>query len=108
MVSSVLQDWREGEREDERGVCGGLFLAEGAMAKVSVEELRDWFRYTELKPASFLQGDLEEVAALEAKYPSPVSGFLMRWKRMVGLLKPLPTVFGVNGGKRKRTRRTRR
>jgi hypothetical protein len=78
------------------------------MAKVSVEELRDWFRYTELKPASFLQGDLEEVAALEAKYPSPVSGFLMRWKRMVGLLKPLPTVFDAKGGKRKRTRRTRR
>jgi hypothetical protein len=73
------------------------------MAKA--EELKDWMRYVELMKAPYLKGDLEEIVALDAKYPSPVDGFQVRWKRMHGLLKPIPHVLG---GKRKRTRNGRR
>ena len=72
---------------------------------VSAEEDKDWKRYVELMKAPYLKGDLEEVVALQNKYPSPVDGFRMRWMRMKGLLKPIPTVLG---GKRKRSRKTKR
>jgi len=76
-----------------------------ATVKAKEEELKDWMRYVTLMKAPFLKGDLEEIVALAAKYPSPVDGFEMRWKRMHGLLKPIP--HGL-GGKRKRTRKTKR
>lgn len=70
------------------------------MAKA--EELKDWMRYVRLMETPYLKGDGEELLALEAKYPSPVDGFKIRWKRSKELLKPIPTVLG---GKRKRSRR---
>jgi hypothetical protein len=73
--------------------------------KAKEEELKDWMRYTKLKAAPYLSGDIEEILALEAKYPSPVDGFRMRWLRAHGLLKPIPHVLG---GKRKRSRRSKR
>jgi hypothetical protein len=74
--------------------------------KAKEEELKDWMRYTKVKAAPYLSGDIEEIVALETKYPSPVDGFRMRWMRSKGLLKPLPLV--KFGGKRKRTRRGKR
>lgn len=82
-----------------------FFFCEETMANVTKDELKDWMRYMELMKAPYLKGDLEEVVALEAKYPSPVNGFRMRWLRSKGLLKPIAHVLG---GKRKRTRKAKR
>jgi hypothetical protein len=73
--------------------------------KAKEEELKDWMRYVTLMKTPFLKGDLEEIVALDNKYPSPVDGFQVRWKRMHGLLKPIPHVLG---GKRKRTQKGKR
>lgn len=74
--------------------------------KAKEEELKDWMRYVTLMKTPYLKGDLEEIVALDTKYPSPVDGFQMRWKRMHGLIKPLPIV--PFGGKRKRTQKGKR
>jgi hypothetical protein len=73
--------------------------------KAKEEEMKDWMRYVTLMKTPFLKGDLEEIVALDNKYPSPVDGFQVRWKRMHGLLKPIPHVLG---GKRKRTQKGKR
>ena len=86
------------------GTVRSVFVTKEAM-DAKAEELKDWMRYVTLMKAPFLKGDLEEIVALDTKYPSPVDGFQVRWKRMHGLLKPIPHVLG---GKRKRTRKGRR